>query len=148
MKKLFLDDFRVPKDCAKYMGTVLVQLYNQDDWTIVRSYDEFCKHIMEHGLPDLISYDHDLADEHYFPLETSDKYKQLISEGNLNEFYASSFVEKTGYDCAKWLVEYCMDYRMFLPEFIVHSMNPSGAENIRSLLVNYKKYDINDREIL
>ena len=60
----------------------------------------------------MISFDHDLADEHYL--------KQNSQE----------FVEKIGYDCAKWLVEYCMDHYLDLPKFYCHSMNPVGKENI------------------
>lgn len=140
MRKLFLDDVRNPKDCSYYMDSSLVLLYNTPDWDIVRSYDEFVKYIMENGMPDLISYDHDLADEHYFPLDTSTRYKQLLSEDKLDEFYSTTFTEKTGYDCAKWLVEYCMDYKVTPSQFIVHSMNPTGGINIKSILVNYNLF--------
>jgi hypothetical protein len=40
--------------------------------------------------------------------------------------------EKTGYDCAKWLVEYCVEHGLKFPEYVVHSMNPVGKENILS----------------
>lgn len=69
----------------------------------------------------MISFDHDLADEHY--------WKQNTGE----------FVEKTGYDCVKWLIEYCMDNDVDLPKFYCHSMNPVGKENIERLLKNFKK---------
>ena len=52
--------------------------------------------------------------------------------------------EKTGYDCAKWLVDYCMDNGLKLPEFEVHSMNPAGGENIRMYLENFKKHQENN----
>lgn len=49
-------------------------------------------------------------------------------------------VEKTGYDCAKWLIDYCIDNDLELPKkVLVHSMNPTGAENIKSLFNTYNK---------
>jgi hypothetical protein len=48
--------------------------------------------------------------------------------------------EKTGMDCAKWLVDYCMDNKKELPDFVVHSMNPAGAENIKQLLTQFKEF--------
>ena len=39
---------------------------------------------------------------------------------------------KTGYDVAKWLVEY-----NYFGKFHIHSMNPVGANNIRQLLKHY-----------
>jgi hypothetical protein len=56
-----------------------------------------------------------------------------------NKHY-SEFKEKTGMDCAKWLVDYCMDNKKELPDFVVHSMNPAGAENIKQLLTQFKEF--------
>lgn len=39
---------------------------------------------------------------------------------------------KTGYDIAKWLIEY-----NYFGKFRIHSMNPVGANNIRQLLNHY-----------
>jgi hypothetical protein len=74
--------------------------------------------VLDHGFPDFISFDHDLSDAHY--------------GGDYSK-------EKTGYDFAKWLIEYDMDTNI-MPEdfaFTVHSMNPVGARNIQRLLENY-----------
>lgn len=95
---LFLDDIRNPP---------------KGDWNVVRDYDEFIDFIIKNGLPDLISFDHDLADVHYNP--------------------------NTHYDCAKWLIEYCLDNNKSFPKYLVHSMNPVGTENILSLLNNFNK---------
>jgi hypothetical protein len=46
----------------------------------------------------------------------------------------------SGYDCAKWLVEYCMDNDLDLPNWIVQSANPVGKDNINGLLNNYLKH--------
>jgi hypothetical protein len=50
------------------------------------------------------------------------------------EFSYDNFKEKTGYDCAKWLCNYCIDNGIPLPEYYVHSMNPVGRENIKFYL--------------
>jgi hypothetical protein len=133
MYNLFLDDFRHPYDCVSYMLDPIK--YAKWNWVTVKSYDEFVKKIEDDGLPVFISFDHDLADEHY------DKTMyQGVEE--YNKKY-EGFQEKTGLDCAKWLVNHCMDTGQRLPEFEVHSMNPAGGENIRSLLNNYKKVQEN-----
>ena len=47
--------------------------------------------------------------------------------------------EKTGYDCAKWLVNECMIKGVKHPPYIVHSMNPVGKQNIISYVESYNK---------
>jgi hypothetical protein len=49
-------------------------------------------------------------------------------------------MEKTGLDCAKFLVEYCMSVGSLLPEYLVHSANPTGKQNIQAYLENAKKH--------
>lgn len=115
---LFLDDIRYPIEAYRYTKQ---DIFLRRDWHIVRNYEQFVNRIREKGLPEMISFDHDLADEHYWKQDTSE------------------FVEKTGYDCAKWLIEYCMDNDVDLPKFYCHSMNPVGKENIERLLKNFKK---------
>lgn len=131
---LFLDDIRDPKDCCHYMKPV--QLYWYTDFIIVRNYDAFVKLITERynngSFPELVSFDHDLADEHYAPENVWHKYDEWAEE--------KGFKEKTGYDCAKWLVDFCMENKLPLPNYIVHSMNVTGAKNITSYLENYKKH--------
>ena len=98
MRKLYLDDIRIPKTKG---------------WDVVRSYDEFIKWIDENGLPDKVSFDHDLGEEG----------------------------TKTGYDCAKWMVNYCIKNHLpYLPEYNTHSANPVGKANIESYLLSAKKY--------
>lgn len=116
MYKLFIDDERLPKS----VNWVEMPL---GPWIIARNHDDFVKYIMQHGLPSFVSFDHDLGLEHYVTGNPNyDKYK-----------------EKTGYDCAKWLVEYCMNNNLEFPDYQVHSMNPIGRENIRSYIESYKK---------
>jgi hypothetical protein len=132
MKKnynLFLDDFRTPLVTFEYKP---LTIYKTEEWVIVRNYKEFTSVIQTDGLPDIISFDHDLADEHYTPrkywgnYEKSKKYQR-----------AQNYKEKTGYDCVVWLVDYCINNNKPLPLWVVHSMNPVGADNINNYLLNY-----------
>ena len=109
---LFLDDIREPDWIFK--DTI------NNKWVTVRNYDEFVKTITEKGLPVIIAFDHDLGAEHYMP-----------------EIKVEDYKEKTGYDCAKWLVEYCSQNNLDLPQCFVHSFNPIGRENIARLLQSY-----------
>ncbi|MBK1895364.1 cyclic-phosphate processing receiver domain-containing protein [Chryseobacterium paridis] len=118
---LFLDDIRFPIEAYHYTEQ---EIFLQKDWHIVRNYEQFINQILEKGLPELISFDHDLADRHYVKQKDS-----------------SDFTEKTGYDCAKWLIDYCMDNHLNLPKFYSHSMNPVGKKNIINLLDNFKKHN-------
>lgn len=116
MKKLFLDDIRIPKDAIGLVALELNQFYLENNWNLVNDYNEFCEYIRNNVMPDFISFDHDLGDEH------CDEYS-----------------EKTGYDCAKWLIDWCLEKKLKLPDFIVHSANPVGKRNIESYLKNVKK---------
>ncbi len=126
---LFLDDIRHPYDSYPYTKDTR---YLQLKWIIVRSYDEFVKYITKNGVPRLVSFDHDLADEHYF----SDN-QPWSTENSIDYF---SYKEKTGYECAKWLCDYCLDNNIKLPETLVHSFNQTGSDNIRHYIRNFKKH--------
>lgn len=128
MRYLFLDDVRMPEDASRYVYPVENRvMYRTEQWEVVRSFDEFVDWILKNGLPDIISFDHDLAEEHY------------AFAGNYNIFR-----EKTGYDCAKWLTEFCIHEKLPLPKYYVHSMNPVGSDNIKNYLDNYKKTELNE----
>lgn len=119
---LFLDDFRFPNDASNYMFD---PIYSSVEWIIVRNYYAFITIIQNKGIPDNISFDHDLADCHY---------KNQIFD------YDDETKEKTGYHCAKWLINYCIDNSLDLPKKInIHSMNPYGTKNIKSLFETFFK---------
>jgi hypothetical protein len=126
---LFLDDIRVPYTVFDYTGN---DIYTLSFWQIVRNYESFVAHIDQKGLPDVISFDHDLADSHYTPPEFWDDYEKSKEWQD-----AQVHTEKTGYDCAKWLVQYCIDNKKKLPKFYCHSLNPVGKDNILRLLNNH-----------
>jgi hypothetical protein len=130
-KILFLDDWRMPIDCAKYMfyRNVDCKIYHQE-WDIVRSYGDFVKWITENGLPNLISFDHDLAD-----------VEELKEELSIYDWFdIDKNREYTGVDCARWLTNYCLDNSLKLPSFVIHSANPEGSKNIESVLNSFNKY--------
>lgn len=118
---LFLDDERDPCDVT------WCDIRRNYHYNIVRTYYEFCNLIQSIGyLPDYISFDHDLADQHY-------------GHGlNNDEISYDRYTEKTGYDAAKWLVDYCIDNGFKFPDYDVHSMNPVGSNNIIQYIENAK----------
>ena len=121
---LMLDDIRSMSDVRKY--TKLPDVPNEE-WTIVRSYGEFVEVINKFGLPKFVSLDHDLGLSHY-------------GHGlNGDDIPYDKYTEKTGYDAAKWLVEYCMNKGVKHPPYMVHSMNPVGKNNIISYVESYNK---------
>jgi hypothetical protein len=116
--KLFLDDIRLPTECTSYMHTRIGSLnpIYLEKWTVVRNYEEFCNTIeMFSDVLTHVSFDHDLADEHY--------------DARNDEGY----LEKTGYDCAKFLKQFYTENNLKLPILFVHSMNPVGTQNIINL---------------
>ena len=121
---LFLDDLRNPSDVS------WVQIPRDRIYDIVRSYEEFVSCVNRIGLPDFVTFDHDLADEHYVAMLAE-------CEGKKDVYYG---VEKSGYDCAKWLVDYCVDNGAKFPDYMVHSMNPIGRERIDAYIANARKH--------
>ncbi len=135
--KIFLDDFRIPSDCVIYMSARMngyATIYGQDDWVIVKNYPEFVEAIKAAG-PNVgvVSFDHDLADGHYH-LNMVDGVLDYDGESFIADDY-----NKTGYHCAKWFLEYYRENNWPIPEILIHSMNPVGTENIKSLFKNLEK---------
>lgn len=131
---LFLDDERNLSDVTWVV--LPAKLSNQ--WVTVRNYDQFVHTVTSLGMPDFVAFDHDLADEHYVAMlrETeAARYTAFVDDDagglNLTFDYGS---EKTGYDCAKWLVDYCDLNRIKFPSFAVHSMNPVGKQRIQQYI--------------
>lgn len=121
---LYLDDTRTPTKSPEGYGP----------WNVVRSYDEFVEWILTNGIPDYISFDHDLSDEHMRD------YYNYQAQG-IPAINYEDFKEKTGLDCARWLCEYVETNGLQLPRLMgVHSHNPIGAHNIQSLVNGFKKH--------
>ena len=114
--RLYLDDVRTPKN---------------DEWIVVRNYDEFVKIIQLNGLEnfEVISLDHDLGDSAMIEYYTNVKNNYTLDYSNIDE--------KTGYDVAKFLVAESMNGKIPLPQVYVHSANPIGSANIMGYINNF-----------
>lgn len=124
---LFLDDERIPSDVT----WITIPFAN---WVIVRNYQEFVDHINENGIPQFVTFDHDLADQHYqVTIEEVNSFE--YDDGDLKKTFDYG-PEKTGFDCAKWLVDYCHTNNIDFPPFMVHSMNPIGKKRISDYILD------------
>lgn len=99
--KLYLDDIRNPDQPC--------------EWVICRTVGEAIKTINANGLPELISFDHDLGDGQADAIEL-----------------------------AKWLVHEHLDGQLDISSGVfkwrVHSMNPIGRQNIEGLLLSFQRH--------
>jgi hypothetical protein len=116
--RIYLDDIRTPIE---------------DDWIICRDYEEFVNKITEIGLDNIymISLDHDLGETAIREYFKNVKTNYVVNYDNIHE--------KTGYDCAKWLVSESMDKNIDIPLVTVHSANPVGSANMMGYINNYLK---------
>ena len=133
MKKLlWLDDIRDP-----FVGDWLKQYapqfaYGNGEVIWVKSYDAFVKWIKENGLPHTIGFDHDLG---------QDVANEKVANGmSKRKSRREKRTEMSGFECAKWLVDYCIDNDTDLPQWTIQSANPVGADNINGILNGYKKF--------
>ena len=115
--RLFVDDWRTPELCANFMHRRGVNNSEyREHWNVIKTYGEFVRWITNNGLPDVISFDYDMADtaEIFDDYETEDYF-------NVDEvrYY-------TGMDMAIWLKQYCIDNDKKLPVCYVHSSNYGG----------------------
>lgn len=133
MKKLlWLDDIRNPHLANWLMQYAPRFAYGEGEVIWVKGYTEFVDWIKTNGLPDMIAFDHDLGkDEALLKIQNGmSKRKARIERRET----------MSGHDCAKWLVEYCMDNDLELPKWTVQSANPTGRDNINGLLNNFRKH--------
>jgi len=113
---LWIDDIRNPED--EQWKRYIHDTFDSDaDVVWIKSYKEFVAYLHQYRpLPMYISFDHDLG---------------LEEDGT----------EENGYDCAKFLVELMMDFKVHtMPVINVHSGNPVGKQNILALFDNYRKH--------
>ena len=114
--RLYLDDVRTPKN---------------DEWIVIRNYEEFVSKIRLAGLEnfEVISLDHDLGNTAMVEYYTNVRNNYTLEYSNI--------LEKTGYDAAKFLVAESMNKNIPLPQIYVHSANPIGSANIMGYVNNY-----------
>ena len=125
MRKLFLDDERQPWD---------------DSWDHVKTPLEFKKYItylyaLTNKLPDIISFDHDLHYEHF---DIPKNYSRMYE----------NYKHETGWHCAKWLCDFCIDEGLEVPEISIHSANKIGADNIAKTIMNVCLFYYEDERII
>ena len=113
---LYLDDVRIP---------------TEGNWEVVRNYDEFVAHIKLNGLEnyEVISLDHDLGESAMQEYYTNVKPHYELDYKRIDE--------KTGMDCARFLVAESISKNIPLPQIYVHSANPIGTHNILGYINNY-----------
>lgn len=128
---LWLDDLRNPHEGSWIQK--FAPEFNKSDYIIwVLSFKEFTEWIEKNGLPEKICFDHDLGE---------DVAMTLVSQGiNKKKAREVKKLAKSGYDCAKWLVDYCIDNKKEIPDWNIQSANPVGKENINGLLINAKNH--------
>jgi hypothetical protein len=114
--KIYLDDVRTPLD---------------SDWIIVRNCDDFISKVKEIGLEniELISLDHDLGDTAMAEWHRNVYHNYTLDYNNITE--------KTGMDCAKWLVDQWLE-GLPVVDVVVHSANAIGSANIMGYINNYR----------
>lgn len=115
---LFLDDERVPRDLVAILPRWEYDLKigsRIERFMIARNVAEAKAYVNRLGWPSFASFDHDLGSYDGTPLPT-------------------------GFDFVKWLCEKAMDEDIKINadfEFLVHSANPVGRDNIRKYLENF-----------
>lgn len=116
--RLFLDDKRTPKEVFKFVSSWLFATLN---FSTVRDFDSFVEFITNKWIPSFVTFDHDLAPEHYTPEEYRNDYDR---SKEYQEQRYKEYTEKTWLDCAKRLVDYCNENKLPFPRYYVHSQNP------------------------
>ena len=124
---LWLDDLRNP-----FLDVEGRVPGGNDKWNInwVLNYEQFVLWVEMYGLPDAISFDHDLAPEHYTPEYFWDDYEE---SKKFQEWKSKNYKNQTGEGCAKWLMQFCINNKKQLPEIFIHSANPVGEDKIKDV---------------
>jgi hypothetical protein len=127
--RIYLDDVRTPKEPG---------------WTVVRNYEEFVDVVTKIGLENIevVTLDHDLGDT------AMQEYFNNVSPNYTLDY--ANIKEKTGLDCAKWLIDHYLDNYVTLesrrekrdsgivfPNVYTHSANPIGSANIMGYINNF-----------
>ena len=111
MYKIFFDDLR----------TVDMVYKNPEDWDfeVIRNIDDFKNTILDKGVPEFISFDHDLGKD---------------DNGNVVD----------AYQALKWMV-FDLELDLRNMDYKIHSANPLALEKIDCLIKNWNK-ELNRRE--
>ena len=112
LRILWLDDIRDPFDpnLRWVHDTMCVEKFNPGDTIVWCRTYDTFVDEVKDQMPDVVCFDHDLGDG------------------------------KTGYDAAKWLIDYCLETGKLPPKVYSQSSNPVGRENILGLISNFKTF--------
>lgn len=89
-------------------------------FTWVKSFEEFKNYILQNGLPDFVSFDRDLG--------------KGLPNGEV---------------CASWLVKYCNEKGLRLPNYYAHTANKNGKRNIIAIMDNTpQQMVLNENDII
>jgi len=113
---IFLDDIRWP------INVHWVQFdYTPLTWTVIRNYEDFV-HLIQTEKVKRVSFDHDL--------DMSATIECLRSSEFGEKYDYRKVKKKTGFHCAVFLKEFCSKNDLEIPQYIVHSLNSQGRDNI------------------
>lgn len=142
-KYLFLDDLRTsPNEVYKYMKSNYNESYFKyadiEKWFVINSSENFIDFIKNNieDLPEVISLDHDLDEEHYTPEEYWNDYER--SKKFQRERYYN-YHKPTGAFCLVFLLNLCNHKKVKVPKIEFHSQNPVGVDFMQYILHFNKK---------
>lgn len=116
---LFLDDTRIPHKVS------WANLPENVSWVIARSYDEFVATIDRMGVPQFVTYDCDLCDEHY------EAYFKLRHD---YVKHYKTFKTRCGIECAEYLINLCKKNDVRHPPFKAHTRNEYAQRLIEDII--------------
>jgi hypothetical protein len=136
---LFLDDLRKPEHAYIYPkrdgNSIVITSHSlenmsgvsNDNWVVVRTYEDFVQTIEEKGIPNAVSFDHDLDEEHIRHYYKVTESTGVIEYDNLKV--------KTGKHCAEYFVQKYKELQPpHTPHVYIHSANQWGVQEIRKVL--------------
>lgn len=89
---------------------------DEHGWTVARSTEEAKKNVLAQGWPERIAFDHDLG------------------------------YSDTAVIFLRWFIDWCFDNDCAkVPRCTIHSQNPEGVKNLRSILYSWKKTLMEDK---
>ena len=129
---LVLDDTRTVQEVLDILYAQQQVVFTDVGWVLVKDFMGFIGALYDKPLPDIVLFDHDLGGNDFEDINgvLVPKFEGATLEG-----------EKTGSDCASWIIHHCNQLDKPFPQYWVHSQNRSGAENIRSKIESAKRVD-------
>src|SRR4030067_1911522 len=111
MWKLYLDDLRDPSSTygEAFVREDVEAGFAPSQWVVARSTEAAKKLVLDLGMPEIMSLDHDLGDK--------DRAMDFLA----------------------WLANEYWNGTQPIPMIIVHSANPIGSENLRSFADSWKR---------